>query len=374
MTHVTLSKPSNSNPSLEYYSDSTGDVRRVTIESFPFRIGRTEAANLRIDSAQVSREHAEIVERNGMWMLRDLGSTNGTQVNGTQVTEALLSDRDVIKVAETELTFVVSAASQFQRMVTQPIKARQATPAPYALAPEVAAVRTVIEASLWQAIPTRLLTAKSLRHGVAEAVFAPSSSDERNRFIFEMGCPVAEHYRHLDRRRALELAIDSSDSSRLFFSMARAETESPHRVFSSLMQWQSLLPAGWELGVTISLPTDVDIVRIGDVYRLAREHELLVAFDRFQGNGGQVMHLKSFLPDYLLLDETMTKDLTTTRQPLRRLESLLAGCDELAVKPVLPCNESGHTIALCQEIGFDLVLEAPHGSPASQVAEPCLSA
>ena len=117
-----------------------------------------------------------------------------------------------------------------------------------------------------------------------------------------------------------------------------------------------MLPSGWELGITISLPTDVDILRITEVYREAQEHELRVAFDDFQGNGAQVLHLKSLLPDYLVLSANMTNDLTSTRQPLRRLESLLAACEELAIKPVLPRNDSDHTIALCQEIGFDLVL------------------
>ena len=149
-----------------------------------------------------------------------------------------------------------------------------------------------------------------------------------------------------------------SDANRLFLAVAAAEIESPQRLFSSLKQFRRLLPGGWELGITISLPTDVDILRITEIYREAREHELLVAFDEFQGNGGQVMHLESLLPDYLVLAASMTKDLTSTRQPLRRLESLLAACDELSIKPVLPRNESGHAIALCQEIGFDLVLQS----------------
>ena len=119
------------------------------------------------------------------------------------------------------------------------------------------------------------------------------------------------------------------------------------------------MPGGWELGITISLPTDVDILRITEIYREARDHELLVAFDEFQGNGGQVMHLKSLLPDYLVLAANMTKDLTSTRQPLRRLESLLAACDELSIKPVLAAQRfRPRRWRLCQEIGFDLVLQS----------------
>jgi hypothetical protein len=49
------------------------------------------------------------------------------------------------------------------------------------------------------------------------------------------------------------------------------------------------------------------------------------------------------------------------------LESLLAACEELAIKPVLPCNESEHTVALCREIGFDLMLMSSTRTSASRV-------
>ena len=359
VTHITLSKKTTSKPSLEFYSDGSGEARRVTIEQFPFRIGRAETADLRVESVEVSREHAEIVERNGMWLVRDLGSTNGTQVNGKPIKETLLADGDILKVAETELTFIASAASQFQRMVTQPIQSKKS-----AAAPEFAAARDrrhadddrghalasdsdpIARGHVAAARRDRSL----LRAGDRERAAAADCSTSRTRWASatasSSGCG--------------RWSWRSSGPTRAacFSRVGAAEIESPHRLFSSLKQLQGLLPGGWELGITISLPTDVDILRITEVYREARDHELLVAFDEFQGNGGQVMHLESLLPDYLVLAANMTKDLTSTRQPLRRLESLLAACEELVIKPVLPRNDSGHALALCQEIGFDLVLQS----------------
>jgi hypothetical protein len=81
------------------------------------------------------------------------------------------------------------------------------------------------------------------------------------------------------------------------------------------------------------------------------------------------MHFKSLLPDYLVLAASMTKDLTSARQPLRRLESLLAACEELAIKSVLPHNDSGHGVAVCQEIGFDLMLLSATRKGAPPLAE-----
>src|SRR4029079_13644206 len=138
VTHITLSKSKSSKPSLQFYSDGSGESHRITIENFPFRIGRAETADLRVESVEVSREHAEILERNGFWLVRDLGSTNGTQVNGKSIKETLLSDGDILRVAETELTFVASAASQFQRMVTQPVQMKKPAGTTNALPHEIA--------------------------------------------------------------------------------------------------------------------------------------------------------------------------------------------------------------------------------------------
>jgi hypothetical protein len=353
---------------LEFYSDGSGEARRVTIEHVPFRIGRAESANLRVESAEVSREHAEIFERNGVWLVRDLGSTNGTQVNGKTIKETLLADGDILKFAETELTFIASAASQFQRMVTQPVSSKRSRVAPNTLAPDVTAVRMMTEATLWQAIPVRLFEACSPRRGIAEAYFAVSSLSHPQQLL-DQPCAVTERYREVERLRALELASECTDTSRLFIAISPEDIETPHRLLSSLKQLQHLLPNGWELGITFSLPNDVDLLRIGELYHEARDHALAVAFDNFQGNGGQVMHFESLLPDYLVLAPNMTKDLTATRQPLRRLESLLAACNELAIRPVLPPHISAETLALCEEVGFDLVLQSPSRREASQVAE-----
>ncbi|MER5294192.1 DUF1707 and FHA domain-containing protein [Streptomyces pharetrae] len=49
------------------------------------RIGRDPASGLRLTHETVSRSHAELSRQGGMWILRDLGSTNGTTVNGRRV-------------------------------------------------------------------------------------------------------------------------------------------------------------------------------------------------------------------------------------------------------------------------------------------------
>jgi hypothetical protein len=54
----------------------------------PLRIGRDPASGLRLNHETVSRVHAELSRQGGLWVLRDLGSTNGTTVNGRRVISA----------------------------------------------------------------------------------------------------------------------------------------------------------------------------------------------------------------------------------------------------------------------------------------------
>jgi pSer/pThr/pTyr-binding forkhead associated (FHA) protein len=72
-----------------------------------FKIGRGETCHLRPNSEQVSREHAEFTLTEDSVSVCDLGSRNGTLVNGKALTETCqLKDRDLVQVGP--LTFAVS--------------------------------------------------------------------------------------------------------------------------------------------------------------------------------------------------------------------------------------------------------------------------
>ena len=55
-----------------------------------FTIGRDEACELHLDDPKISRRHARVVALKGSWYVEDLGSSNGTSVNGEMVTRAAL--------------------------------------------------------------------------------------------------------------------------------------------------------------------------------------------------------------------------------------------------------------------------------------------
>ncbi len=83
------------------------EQRRFEINPQRTIIGRRQDCDLRIPTRDVSRRHCEIVpgEKRGEVLLRDLGSSNGTYVNGKRVTETVLHPGDRLTIGP--VTFVV---------------------------------------------------------------------------------------------------------------------------------------------------------------------------------------------------------------------------------------------------------------------------
>lgn len=68
-------------------------------------IGRDESCRLHLSDPCVSARHARIERKPTGWSIRDLGSRNGTFVNGGRIIEAVLSPNDKIRVGESVFTF-----------------------------------------------------------------------------------------------------------------------------------------------------------------------------------------------------------------------------------------------------------------------------
>lgn len=78
---------------------------RFAIGDGPFTIGRLPNCSLILSDENVSRNHAVIERGPGGWTLTDAGSTNGTTVNGTRVSEAQLQPGDRIVFGATPALF-----------------------------------------------------------------------------------------------------------------------------------------------------------------------------------------------------------------------------------------------------------------------------
>ena len=74
-------------------------------------LGRSRECDVRVPDANVSRRHCEIAQDGvSSWSVRDLGSTNGTELNGHKISGASLADGDRITIGDTDIHFGRSLA------------------------------------------------------------------------------------------------------------------------------------------------------------------------------------------------------------------------------------------------------------------------
>jgi hypothetical protein len=79
--------------------------REVPILSERAVLGRSRECDVRVADSNVSRRHAELrLEGDAYWIV-DLGSTNGTELNGKRVERSRLADGDRITLGSTDVTF-----------------------------------------------------------------------------------------------------------------------------------------------------------------------------------------------------------------------------------------------------------------------------
>jgi pSer/pThr/pTyr-binding forkhead associated (FHA) protein len=83
-------------------------------------IGRRSQNDICIDNLAVSGEHAAVVSIYNYHFLEDLGSTNGTLVNGREIKKQVLNHNDVIQIGKHELQYIneaIAVGTEFEKTV-----------------------------------------------------------------------------------------------------------------------------------------------------------------------------------------------------------------------------------------------------------------
>jgi hypothetical protein len=81
------------------------DSHAVVLSGNRLVVGRLEECDIRLDDQNASRRHAAFVRDGEGWAIEDLGSTNGTKLNGRRVVHEPLRDGDTVTVGVTKLVY-----------------------------------------------------------------------------------------------------------------------------------------------------------------------------------------------------------------------------------------------------------------------------
>ena len=115
---ATQTKPNSSN-SFAYLVIRDGSKWSDVFRLIPGRtvtIGRSPTNQVVIRAEQASRQHAEIFQTEGKWVVRDLNSRNGTAVGEERLTgDRPLEPGDVIWISKAQLVFVHDLSSAYDK-------------------------------------------------------------------------------------------------------------------------------------------------------------------------------------------------------------------------------------------------------------------
>ena len=104
-----IAEPMNSSPRLVEAALVLQNGERITLDTDSLKIGRQASCRVVFNDSNVSREHAQLRRSADGWKLLDLGSTNGTKINGVKITkEQLLANGDELGFGTSSAKFEIS--------------------------------------------------------------------------------------------------------------------------------------------------------------------------------------------------------------------------------------------------------------------------
>jgi len=86
--------------------------RQVLTDGAAITIGRNRECTIVLEDSQVSRRHGRLTRTSQGWHFADLGSRNGSDLNGRPCTDSFLHPGDVLMIGRTPLTFETTSGSE----------------------------------------------------------------------------------------------------------------------------------------------------------------------------------------------------------------------------------------------------------------------
>lgn len=350
------------------------------MRTLPFLVGRSGACDLLLASGRVSSRHAEIQrDESGGLRLRDLGSTNGTFVNGTRVEAeegVAVREGDIVHFADEQFRLVVartepSTDSTGDSAGPTQVVSRDDIPAGVFqrmrrlqdLLDEESALFACFQPIVSLADPTSRLGVEVLGRGNLDGeTVAPGE-------LFG----VASHSgREADlsagfRRAALRASARLPESLHLFLNTHPAEVSSPAALLNDLEGWREVEP---------DRPASLEIhegavADVGDFAQLSREVRDLgvgIAFDDFGRGQARLLEIVEVEPDWVKFDRAWIENLHEASAPRRMMmKRMVRIVEDLGIATIAEGVELEEEAAACRDLGFEWAQGYLFGRPAPEV-------
>ncbi len=341
-------------------SEQSPHRRSLMLQSRSMSVGRSNEADLTIQSSSVSKSHARImVEGDALWV-EDLGSTNGTYVNGQRVTRSVLASGDLLGFAN---VLYRVGRSQMDEPEGGTIEETQIPWAQTLLSfDKLMSDRLVVPH--FQPIITL-----ADRACVAYEVLARSGLDELRNPAAMFG--AAERLgqqaslSELMRSESLRVAERVGVHDVRYYLNTHPVEVGSERLDDSLRSLRSAHPTA-NITVEIHEAAVTSVEQMKQFKCLLAALDMQLSYDDFGAGQGRLMELCEVPPHVLKFDMQLIRDIDTaskSRQDL--LSALVRIALDLGTIPLAEGVETESEHEVCTQMGFELGQGFHYGRPAT---------
>ncbi|MCB9597630.1 MAG: EAL domain-containing protein [Sandaracinaceae bacterium] len=356
-------RPGQRVPYFEHDPEEGQPPSRVLLTTWPFRIGRGSEAELTIHSRRISTLHAELVRVPSGHVLRDLGSTNGTFVNGKKIREAWLKEGDVVHIAHKELRFGIA---EIQDDTNEPTLAQHSEQ--QRMLRETNDLMRILEArgvaAVFQPI-VRLSDASVMGFETLGRVAMPGLDydvGEALRIANERG--EAARLCRLFRDVAVEELGAVTEPRAIFFNLHPTEMDEDVELGLALEQMARVRGAGHQPVLEIHESAVTEGNAMARLRARLADLGIKLAYDDFGAGQSRLMELVEVPPEYLKLDITLVRDIDRSERRQDLVRALVPVLASQGVEVLAEGIERPEEAEVCRQLGCQLGQGYHFGRPA----------
>ena len=342
-------------------ANTTEPTRQYEITGETFTIGRGRESDLHLPAGCISKNHAIInVEVDGTLVLRELGSTNGTFVNGKQVEgEIALKDNDLIHFAA--LVFRVGSKSKIDSIQHNTIHEDVCDQALAMIQFE----RLISDGGLYPHFQPLVRLDDQSRIGYEvlgrSRLFGLQSPQEMFHAASQLNleAQLSEAF----RLRGVEIGTAFGSDTNLFVNTHPSELDRPE-FYDSLKELRKVAP---EQTITLEIHegASTNLTMMRELCAVLADLNIKLAFDDFGVGRARLVELGEVRPDFLKFDMKLTKNIEHAPTKRQELVALFANLvNNLGIKTLAEGVETRECHEILVQMGFQFGQGFFYGRPS----------